>query len=132
MRALGKADNVQSEDARIASALESTAPGTAVTTSGDAVTASKQTAASLSQEADLLEFLLTSGNDSTPDPEGFNPPLSETKQDLMESIAADVIEELQNQGITEAICGDLEKHAYSVNDQIQDGFVRNLHILAAV
>lgn len=132
LRALGKADNVQSEDARIASALESTAPGTAVTTSGDAVMASKQTAASLSQEADLLEFLLTSGNDSTPDPEGFNPPLSETKQDLMESIAADVIEELQNQGITEAICGDLEKHAYSVNDQIQDGFVRNLHILAAV
>ncbi len=94
--------------------------------------AAESTASRLAEEADLLEFLITSANDTTPDPDGFNPPLSETKQDLIESIAADVIEELQNQGITEAICGDLEKHAYSVNDHIQDAAIRNLHVLAAV
>ena len=37
-----------------------------------------------------------------------------------------------NEGITRAICGDLEKHAYSVNDGIADGDLRNRHILAAV
>ena len=39
---------------------------------------------------------------------------------------------LQEQGLTEATCGDLEKHAYSVNDGIKDGQVRNLHILHCV
>ena len=36
------------------------------------------------------------------------------------------------QGLSEAACGDLEKHAYSVNEGIRDAAVRNLHILAAV
>ena len=36
------------------------------------------------------------------------------------------------QGLTKAICGDLEKHAYSVNDAIADGDIRNLHILSAI
>ena len=36
------------------------------------------------------------------------------------------------QKLTEAICGDLEKHAYSVNDGIEDAEIRNLHILAAI
>jgi len=56
----------------------------------------------------------------------------ERKYMIIESIAADVIDLLQEQQITEAICGDLEKHAYSVNDRIADGQIRNLHILAAV
>ena len=43
-----------------------------------------------------------------------------------------MIDELTAQGLTKAICGDLEKHAYSVNDSIADGGIRNLHILAAV
>ena len=41
-------------------------------------------------------------------------------------------EALQSQTLTKAICGDLEKHAYSVNDGIRDGEIRNLHILYCV
>ena len=39
---------------------------------------------------------------------------------------------LQDQELTRASCGDLEKHAYSVNDRIADASLRNEHILAAV
>lgn len=56
----------------------------------------------------------------------------EAKCDLIESAAAKIISRLQEQGLTRAICGDLEKHAYSVNDGILDGEVRNLHILISV
>ena len=37
---------------------------------------------------------------------------------VIEGIAADVIDELIGQELTKANCGDLEKHAYSVNDGI--------------
>ena len=60
------------------------------------------------------------------------PATAESKYDMIEDVAADVIDELTAQGLTKAICGDLEKHAYSVNDSIVDGQIRNLHILAAV
>ena len=50
----------------------------------------------------------------------------------MESVAASVISVLMDQGLTEAVCGDLEKHAYSVNDGIGDGNIRNMHILSGV
>ena len=73
--------------------------------------------------ADLLEYLLTTDNEAG---------TCEEKYDVMEGIAADVIGELQEQGLTQAVCGDLEKHAYSVNDRICDAQIRNLHILAAV
>ena len=42
------------------------------------------------------------------------------------------IDVLKDQKLSEAVCSDLVKHAYSVNDGIQDHAVRNLHILAAV
>lgn len=77
----------------------------------------------LSMLAETLEVLLTTDNE---------PATADSKYDMIEDVAADVIEELQNQGLTKAICGDLEKHAYSVNDSIADGQIRNLHILAAV
>ena len=77
----------------------------------------------LSLEAELLEYLLTSDNE---------PETAKEKYDVIEGIASDVIDELMEQGLTEAICADLEKHAYSVNDQIADADIRNLHILAAV
>ena len=77
----------------------------------------------LSLTAELLEYLLTSDNE---------PETAKEKYDVIEGIASDVIDELMEQGLTEAICGDLEKHAYSVNDQIADAYIRNLHILAAV
>lgn len=77
----------------------------------------------LSIEAELLEWLITTGNE---------PEQAEEKHDVIEGICADVIDELQNQGLTQAICGDLEMHAYSVNDSIADGELRNDHILSAV
>ena len=73
--------------------------------------------------AEVLEYLLTTDNE---------PEMAEEKYDVIEGIAADVIDELIEQGLTEANCGDLEKHAYSVNDGITDAELRNMHILAAV
>ena len=70
-----------------------------------------------------LEWLLTTGND---------PKTAEEKYLCMEGIAAGVIEQLQEQGLTQAVCGDLEKHGYSVNDQIKDSTVRNLNVLVCV
>ena len=77
----------------------------------------------LSLTAETLEYLLTTGNDED---------MAESKYDMIESTASDIIDELQEQGLTKAICGDLEKHAYSVNDGIEDGDVRNLNILYAI
>ena len=77
----------------------------------------------LSQEAEILEAILTGGDGGES---------AEKKQDLIETASAGLIDELQSQGLTKAVCGDLEKHAYSVNDQISDPALRNLHVLAAV
>ena len=73
--------------------------------------------------APLLEYLITTDNDDS---------LAEEKYDVIEGIAADIIDELIEQGLTKANCGDLEKHAYSVNDGIAEGDIRNLHILSGV
>ena len=51
---------------------------------------------------------------------------------VIEGICSDIIDCLIDRKLTEAICGDLEKHAYSVNDGITDPEIRNMHILAAV
>ncbi len=77
----------------------------------------------LSIEAELLEFLLTTDNDGD---------MAEEKSRVIEGIAADVIDELMEQTLTRAVCGDLEKHAYSVNDSVADAGLRNMHVLAAV
>lgn len=76
-----------------------------------------------SELADTLEFLLTTENSGD---------LKETKYLVIEDIASMVIGELQAQDLTKAICGDLEKHAYSVNDSITDADLRNRNIFAAV
>ena len=70
-----------------------------------------------------LEWLLTTENVKE---------LAEDKYFCMEGIASQIIDLLQEQGLTEATCGDLEKHAYSVNDGIRDSSVRNLHVLYCV
>ena len=75
----------------------------------------------LSNLSETLEFLISSDND-----------ISETKYEIIEDIAKMVIGELQEENLTDAICLDLEKHAYSVNDKISDSEIRNLHILYAV
>ncbi len=77
----------------------------------------------LSLEAELMEYLISSGNEEDQRDE---------KYQVIEGIAADVIDELIGDELTAANCGDLEKHAYSVNDGISDSTLRNLHILAAV
>ena len=77
----------------------------------------------LSIEAGLLEYLITTDNEGQ---------LAQDKYEVIEGIAADIIGELADQGLTQANCGDLEKHAYSVNDGIADSNLRNLHILAGV
>ena len=77
----------------------------------------------LSLEAEIMEYLLTTPNDGD---------MAEEKYYAIEGIASDIIDELAEQGLTKAICGDLEKHAYSVNDGIADAEIRNLHILAAI
>ena len=58
--------------------------------------------------------------------------MAKQKIDVIETIAGEVIQKLQEKELTQAVCGDLEKHAYSVNDGIADGDVRNQHILAAI
>lgn len=73
--------------------------------------------------AELVEYLITTNNDGH---------LAQDKYEVIEDISADIIAELETQGLTAADCADLEKHAYSVNDGIADGNLRNLHILAGV
>ena len=73
--------------------------------------------------ADLLEYLLTTDNSEEN---------RDAKYMIIEEIAADIIDELIDLELTQANCGDLEKHAYSVNDGIGDAQVRNLHVLAGV
>jgi len=69
-----------------------------------------------------LEYLISSGNGEE----------AERKQSIIEDVCARVIAELRAQGLSEATGEDIEMHAYSVNDKISDGGVRNLHILYAV
>lgn len=70
-----------------------------------------------------LEYLISSENDKKN---------SELKCDIIERIASLIIEELKLEQITDGICGDLEKHAYSVNDRILDNNIRNKNILYAI
>ena len=77
----------------------------------------------LGDSARVLEYLLCTPNDED---------TAQEKQELIEELASKIITVLQEQQLTEAICGDLEKHAYSVNDRIGDGALRNTHILLAV
>lgn len=58
--------------------------------------------------------------------------IADLKYESVEKIAGKIIDILQEQHLTKAICGDLEKHAYSVNDKISDSAIRNLNIFAGV
>lgn len=66
-----------------------------------------------------LSFLLLSDNHNE-------------KINVIEEISAQIIKELQRQNITSVISEELERHAYSVNDKIGDGNLRNMHILSAI
>ncbi len=71
----------------------------------------------------VLKVLITTDNDGE---------MAEQKYYAMEGICARVIEVLQDQEITKANCGDMEKNAYSVNDMISDSNIRNANILMGV
>lgn len=73
--------------------------------------------------SDSFEYLLTSENDSV---------TAQTKTDVIEDIASMIIGYLIDNEMTKAICGDLEKHSYSVNDSISDPNIRNMNIFTAV
>ena len=73
--------------------------------------------------ADMMEWILCAGG---------GPETAEDRYYRIEEIAARVIDMLQEQQLTKAVCGDLEKHAYSVNDGIADGDIRNMNIMACV
>ena len=77
----------------------------------------------LSELAEPLERLLTTDNSAV---------RSMEKAGSIEDVAMAVIGALTDQELTQANCGDLEKHAYSVNDRVADPEMRNAHILAAV
>lgn len=77
----------------------------------------------LSELAKPLEQILTSGNDAGS---------AKTKMALIEQICAAVRAELRAQGLSDAQGEDLERHAYAVNDTIENSELRNLHVLAAI
>lgn len=76
----------------------------------------------LADEAETLELLLTTDNGGE---------MARAKADMAENLSGRIISVLQDQDLTQAVCGDLEKHAYSVNDRIADPELRNAHILTA-
>lgn len=57
---------------------------------------------------------------------------AEAKQEAIAEVCATVIDRLRGRSLSGGSSDDLEKHAYRVNDAIEDGEIRNLHILAAV
>ena len=77
----------------------------------------------LSKIAAPLEFLLTTDNERDN---------AEKKIGAIELVCADLVDELKKQELTKATCGDLGKHAYSVNDGVADANLRNLHVLFAI
>ena len=77
----------------------------------------------LSELSDRLYRLISTGND---------PSVAPSKLELVEDITARIICELQDQNLTDAVCADLQKHAFSVNDHIADGNIRNMDIFAAL
>ena len=77
----------------------------------------------LSIEAEIMEYLLTTSNEND---------IAEEKYYAIEGVASDIIDILIERGLTKANCGNLEKHAYSVNDSIDDSEIRNMHIIAAI
>ena len=77
----------------------------------------------LSELALPLEQILTTGN------EGES---AKTKAALIDQICNAVHTALITQGLSGAQGDDLERHAYSVNDTVQNSELRNLHVLAAI
>ena len=72
---------------------------------------------------DSLEYLISSPNREKDVKE---------KADTIEKICKEIFDELKNQSLTQYTGTEAEGHAYSVNNKISDGEIRNLHILYGV
>ncbi len=77
----------------------------------------------LSELSQSMEQILTTGNDAAN---------ASMKTDLIEQICAAVRSEVLSQNLSDVQGDDLERHAYAVNNTIENAELRNLHILAAV
>ena len=73
--------------------------------------------------ANSLEFLISTDNGAEN---------ADIKNEIINNVAEEIINILKEKEITKANCLDLEKHAYSANDFIKDGDLRNAHILSGV
>ncbi len=54
------------------------------------------------------------------------------KLEIIEDISEMIIDEFKKQGITKATCNNLETHAYSVLDSVEDNTLRNMNIMEGV
>lgn len=77
----------------------------------------------LSELEKPMEQILTTGNDAAS---------AKAKTALIEQICSAVRSELSAQGLSDAQGDDLERHAYAVNDTIENSELRNIHVLAAI
>ena len=77
----------------------------------------------LSVIAEILEYLLTSGND-----EGE----AVTKTGMIENVVSLITEELRAQDLSDEQGEELERHAYSINDRIEQNDIRNMDVFSAV
>lgn len=77
----------------------------------------------LSSLYDSLEYLISSPNGEQD---------VKIKEEMIEKICREIFDELKNQSITVYSGSEAEGHAYSVNNKISDGEIRNLHILYGV
>ena len=51
------------------------------------------------------------------------------QQERVEAVSARLIRECRAQGLTRATCDNMETHAYSIQDEIRDVNLRNLHVM---
>lgn len=57
---------------------------------------------------------------------------AEGKAEIIESVCSQLISELKKQGLSDASCNNLDTHAYSVTDKIQDHDLRNMHVMDGI
>lgn len=77
----------------------------------------------LSEISDSLEYLISSNNNECE---------TAKKSETVEKICADILAEVQKQGLSDFSGDSAEGHAYAVNSRIADPEIRNLHILYAI
>ncbi len=73
--------------------------------------------------ADYLEFLISTDN---------SPENAQIKLSVIDNVTDIFTTLLKDRNITKATCNDLEKHAYSVNDFIENPSLRNANIFSGI